>query len=124
MRKLRMVLLVVVLVASAFAVVRGLGGGLLWGALAAVGLAGEVFARHIERGGGGQTRGLRVYSWLFAAALVVVVGVWVALAVAGPREQRGGFVGMAILWSAMATGAVGIVVAAERRLRRDPTHQA
>ena len=119
-----MVLLVVVLVASASAVVRGLGGGLLWGALAAVGLAGELYARHVERGAGGRTRGLRVYSWLFAAALVVVVGVCVALAVAGPREHRGSFIGMAILWSAMATGAVWIVVAAERRLRRDPAHHA
>ena len=40
-----------------------------------------------------------------------------ALAITGPREQRGSFIALAVIWVPMAAGAFWLVVLTERRLR-------
>lgn len=69
---------------------------------------------------GRPNMGLRFYAFCFDIALVVAVVVFVVLAVIGPNEKRGAYLGIAIVWGAMAVGAVALTVAVERRLRRPP----
>lgn len=72
---------------------------------------------------GRPNMGLRFYAFCFDIALVVAVVVFVVfvvLAVIGPNEKRGAYIGIAIVWGAMAVGAVALTVAVERRLRRPP----
>lgn len=69
---------------------------------------------------GRPSAGLRVYAFCLDISLVVAVVVFVVLAVIGPDETRGAYIGIAIIWGAMAVGAVALTVAVERRLRRPP----
>ena len=69
---------------------------------------------------GRPSMGLRVYAFCLDIALVVAVVVFVVLAVTGPGEKRGAYIGIAIVWGAMAVGAVALTVAVEGRLRRPP----
>ncbi len=62
--------------------------------------------------------GLRVYAVLFVAGLVAVCVALVVLAATASPARRGTFIGLAVLWSAMATGAVLLAVAVERKVRR------
>lgn len=64
--------------------------------------------------------GLRVYVIIFDVVLIAVAVLFAVLGATGSDERRGGYVGMAILWAAMALGAVALTVALERMLRRPP----
>ena len=96
----------------------GHSAGYLSAGMAALGLAGHVYAARGQRRGDSSALGLRLYSMFFAAALALVAVVFTVLAVTSGPEQRGGFTGMAILWTTMATATVMLVVALERRLRK------
>ena len=89
----------------------------VWAGLALLGLAGHEYARRARRTGAHGAGGLRAYSVAFAAVLVAVtVGLWVLAATSGP-DHRGAYTGLGILWTVMATAAVLLVVALERRRR-------
>lgn len=99
-------------------------------ALGLLALGGHAYAQHIRRTGTGSGGGLRVYSFGFAAALVVAaVALWV-LAVSGGPDHRGAYTGLAILWTLLASGAVLLLWGVERRLsasrqgseEENPTH--
>jgi hypothetical protein len=122
-RKWMIVVLVLFSAASAFAGLRGQSGGYVWAGVALLGLATSWYAGRARRGGRGGAPGLRLYSIVFAAALVVVAGVFAVLAITGGPEHQGAFVGLAILWAIMATGTVLLVVALERRLRKTPQNR-
>ncbi len=67
---------------------------------------------------GGPATGLRTCALFFVAGLVAVAVLLIVLAVGASPARRGTFVGLAVVWSAMATGAVLLTVAVERKLRR------
>lgn len=62
--------------------------------------------------------GLRIYALFFVAGLVAVSVLLIVLAVTASPARRGTFIGLAVVWSAMAAGAVLLAVAVERKLRR------
>jgi FtsH-binding integral membrane protein len=116
MRGLRFVVLGLVLVASVVAVSQGMKGGYVWGALALVGLAGTLFAKRVAN----NDNALRLYSIAFCVALVALAVVFAVLAATSAPDRRGAFIGLAVLWLAMAGGAVALTVAVERRRRQSP----
>ena len=110
---------VVLLVVALGGVIAGFSGqpeGWAAVALALLALGGHAYARHVRRNGTGSVAGLRVYSFGFAAALVVAaIALWV-LAVSGGPDHRAAYTGLAILWTLLATGAVLLLWGVERRL--------
>lgn len=110
---------VVLLLVALGGVVAGFSGqaeGWAAVALALLALGGHACAGHVRRAGTSSGGGLRVYSFGFTAALVVAaVALWV-LAVSGGPDHRGASTGLAILWTLLATGAVLLLWAVERRL--------
>ena len=61
----------------------------------------------------------RVYSYVFVGALVVAAMGMIAAALGASEEDRGSYTGMAILCSVGALAAVALLIAIERRYRRD-----
>lgn len=109
--------LVVVALGGVAAGVAGQPAAYVWGALALLGLAGHLYAGRLRRNGSANGLGLRVYSISFAAALVAAAVLFSVLAVTGGADHRGAYIGLVILWSVMATAAVLLVIALERRRR-------
>jgi hypothetical protein len=116
LRKLGLVVLGGMLVASVVAVAQGESTGWLWGGVALLGIAGTLYARRFTATVGA----LRLYSIVFSISLFCVVVVFAALAVTSGQEHRGAFTGLAILWFVMAGAAGALVLGLERRLRRRP----
>lgn len=54
---------------------------------------------------------------MFCVALLVAGVVFAVLAATADPDRRGAFIGLAIVWFALAGGAVALVLALERRLR-------
>ncbi len=117
MRTATSVLLAVVALGAIAAGLAGQPAAYVWAGLALLGLAGHLYAQHVQRAGQGSGGGLRTYSIVFAAVLVVVAVVLWVLAATGGHEHRGAYTGLAILWTFMATGAALLVIALERRRR-------
>ena len=67
----------------------GHSAGYLWAGMAALGLAGHVYAARGQRRGDSSALGLRLYSMFFAAALALVAVVFTVLAVTSGPEQTG-----------------------------------
>jgi len=102
------------LAAAAVSVAQGKAWGYLWGALALLGIVGAWYARRFAH----DDSALRLYSILFCAGLLAAAVTFAVLAVTSEPDRRGTFVGLAIIWLAMAGGAIGLVVALERRKHR------
>jgi phosphatidylserine synthase len=58
---------------------------------------------------------LRIYSILFVVGLFVVTLAFVLAATSASREDRGGYVGMAILWGCAAVAAAALLAAIDRK---------
>ena len=65
-------------------------------------ILGFLYARRFESSGGA----LRLYSIASCIALLAVAVVFAVLAATSEPDQRGGFIGLAILWFAMAGEAM------------------
>lgn len=113
-RVLRWVLPGGVLAAAAVSVAQGKAWGYLWGALALLAIGGPWYARRFAN----NDSALRLYSILFCAGLLAAAATFAVLAVTSEPDRRGAFVGLAIIWLAMAGGAIGLMVALGRRKRR------
>ena len=111
MRRFNLVLLGAVLGASGIAVAQGVWAGYFWGGLALLGMVGHFFARRFKS----NSVALRLYSVAFCIALVVIALVFTILAATSEPDQRGGFIGPAIIFFAMAGGAIALVIALERK---------
>lgn len=113
------VLLAVVALGAIAAGLAGQPAAYVWGAVALLGLAGHLYAQRVRRSGQRSGGGLRAYSFAFAAALAAVAVVLWVLAATGGHDHRGAYTGLAILWTVMATGALLLVIALERRRRAE-----
>ena len=60
---------------------------------------------------------LRLYSFVTCIVLAVVALVFMVLAITSDPAHRGAFIALGIIWAAMAGGAIGLMVALERRRR-------
>jgi hypothetical protein len=62
---------------------------------------------------------VRLCSYVFVTALFAIALALVVAALAAPDEDRGGYVGMAVLWGSGALAAAALLIAIERRRSSD-----